>query len=190
MNLKLLTRDPVCAELVQREIKQDPHLRFKVLVADDSEFDRLLSCLALLDSSCLQVVGEVRDGVEAMQYLSGAGKFADRQHYPFPDLLLLDLQMPHRNGLHVLEWIQQQGFKDLEVVVLSSSLNPANVAKVLELGAHCYEEKTSQVEDTRDFVERLEMLMVCRQKCPRLAGIRPPGKGNLQIDHCVTAIAA
>ena len=168
MNLRLMERDEICAALVAREIRHNPQSRFKVLIADDAEFDRILVSLSFLESEGFTIVGEVADGEQAMHYLAGHQPFADRALYPFPDLLLLDLHMPRMSGLEVLAWIHEQHFNDLAVVVLSSSLSPAMVAKVVELGADCYEEKTGHTAKMKEFVRRLEMLMVCRHKCPRL----------------------
>ncbi|MBI5687623.1 MAG: response regulator [Verrucomicrobia bacterium] len=68
---------------------------------------------------CLQVVG---NGEDAMGYLAGTNAFADRQQYPLPSLVLLDLKLPGKQGLEVLEWIRlQPQFQTLPVVVFSSS---------------------------------------------------------------------
>jgi len=50
----------------------------------------------------------VRDGQKAINYLSGAGKFVDRQKFPLPYLFLLDLKMPRKTGMDVLEWLREQ----------------------------------------------------------------------------------
>ena len=112
--------------------------RFRVLVADDSESDHFMARRALGRSTCLEHCGWVHDGEELLQYLKGEGNYADRARFPFPDLLLLDIEMPRMDGLEALAWIQQQHFPALCVVMLSSSLDAKNIARALELGADYY----------------------------------------------------
>ena len=77
-----------------------------ILLADDSREDvqlteRIFKQLGLQNS--LKIV---RDGAEAIDYLSGLGKFADRTQFPFPSLLILDMAMPGKSGQEVLEWLK------------------------------------------------------------------------------------
>ena len=70
----------------------------KVLVVDDSENDRFFIRRAIERFPRFQIVGELTDGEEAVEYLSGRGLFADRRKHPIPDLMVLDLKMPRRTG--------------------------------------------------------------------------------------------
>jgi CheY-like chemotaxis protein len=84
----------------------------------------------------LEVVG---DGAEAMVYLEGRGEYSDRERYPLPALLLLDLAMPRRSGIEVLSWLQgQPQLERLPVVVLTASRERDNIALAFELGARSY----------------------------------------------------
>src|SRR4051812_14313849 len=96
--------------------------RYSILMADDSEDDRFFMRMALCEHPRLGVVAEVENGEEAIAYLSGAGIYGNRDEFPFPDLLLLDLKMPRFSGFEVLGWLQTHLFPDLKVVVLSGSL--------------------------------------------------------------------
>ena len=81
----------------------------------------------------------VNDGEETSAYLDGQGKFANRYEYPLPELLLLDLKMPGKNGFEVLEWIRQQpGLKRLRIVVLTTWDSPQDVNRAYELGANAF----------------------------------------------------
>lgn len=87
-------------------------------------------------SSQLQVV---TDGVEAVQYLIGEGKYADRRVHPMPDLIVMDLKMPRKTGLEILEWLKRDGaLKRIPVVIVSSSDRPDDINRAYELGANAY----------------------------------------------------
>jgi CheY-like chemotaxis protein len=76
------------------------------------------------------------DGDEAIAYLKGEGRFADREAHPLPDLLLLDLKLPKRDGFEVLDWVRASSrFKNLEVYVWTGWENPEHCARAKELGA-------------------------------------------------------
>ncbi len=98
----------------------------------------------------------VPDGVEAIAYLDGEGVFEDRAAHPFPDVLLLDLSMPRRNGFEVLEWIRKDSrFPGLIVHVLSASARPADVKRAYELNANSYVVKPTSMQELVSFVVAL-----------------------------------
>src|SRR5436190_21236746 len=93
-----------------------------ILLAEDRPDDVILIQRALVKSQVFNPVLVVHDGQEALEYLEGRGKFADRQRYPFPNLMLLDLKMPKIDGFQVLEAIRaNREFRSLRVIVLTSS---------------------------------------------------------------------
>jgi CheY-like chemotaxis protein len=97
---------------------QSPDL---LLVEDDSN-DVLLFKTALKRTGIACRLNVATDGEEAIDYLSGNNQFSDRKKYPFPDIVILDIKMPRKSGIEVLEWIRDDwGFQDLCVVMLSSS---------------------------------------------------------------------
>src|SRR5688572_10273895 len=79
-----------------------------ILVAEDNEDHVVLIRRAFKQARFLNPVHVVQDGAEAIAYLNGEGKYADRNEYPMPGLLLLDLKMPNKNGFEVMEWIRAQ----------------------------------------------------------------------------------
>jgi CheY-like chemotaxis protein len=130
--------------------------RKAILVADDSEEDRFLLKRAFLKIGCNVPIAFVRDGQEAMDYLSGEGEFEDRAAHPLPRLMLLDLKMPKADGFDVLGWLQKQPkLKLLPVTVLTSSNQDSDVDRAYGLGANSYLVKPSSFGGFVDIVERL-----------------------------------
>jgi|SRR6266850_2319442 len=115
-----------------------PAKKYKVLIVDDSDDDRFLLKRALHKSLCCEVIGCAEDGQKAIDYLCGSGLYADRQRFPLPDLMLLDLKMPRVNGFEVLNWLRERTGPILKVIVLSSSFLPEDIARTLSMGADHY----------------------------------------------------
>lgn len=110
-----------------------------ILIAEDNEDHVVLLRRSLQKGALLNPVFVVHDGEEAISYLKGEGKYADRYEYPLPSLLLLDLKMPRKNGFEVLEWIREQpGLRRLRVVVLTTSDAPNDIDRAYELGANAF----------------------------------------------------
>jgi CheY-like chemotaxis protein len=132
---------------------------YAVMLVDDSEEDRLLMRRALRSNEKLQVVSEVSDGEEAIAYLSGVGSFSDRQKFPWPDILLLDLKMPRKDGFDVLQWLRSRGIENLIVVVLSGSFLPEDVARSFSYGADAYHKKSAVREEQQAMIREIEGLL-------------------------------
>jgi CheY-like chemotaxis protein len=78
-----------------------------------------------------------RDGIEAIEYLSGKGAFQDRAKYPMPTIILMDLKMPRRNGFEVLEWMHNQAeIRLIPTIVVTSSTLQEDVTRAYRLGAN------------------------------------------------------
>ena len=134
--------------------------RYMVLMVDDSDDDCLLIKMAVGRAERLHFIGSVSDGEELVEYLSGTGKFADRVQFPLPDLLLLDLMMPRKNGFEVLKWLQTQPFNDMLVVVLSGSEQPQDIKQAMKLGAHSYHTKELDGSKRDELIKLLEQYLV------------------------------
>jgi len=79
----------------------------------------------------------VRDGAEAVEYLSGKGQFEDRVKNPLPTIILMDLKMPRMNGFEVLEWMQKQPeIKLIPTIVVTSSTMQEDVTRAYRSGAN------------------------------------------------------
>src|SRR6267142_2695901 len=114
---------------------------YLVLLADDSEDDGLLLEMAFGQLDRLRLLPRMSGGAETIAYLKGEGKYSDRRHYPLPDLLLLDLNMPGVDGFQVLEWLQANPFPNLAVAVLSGSNTLWEMEEARTLGAHFFQTK-------------------------------------------------
>jgi CheY-like chemotaxis protein len=109
------------------------------LVAEDDENDVFFLQRAFQQAKIENPLYVVRDGQEAIDYLSGAGNFSDRNLHPLPYLFLLDLKMPRKTGLDVLVWLQEHPeLRCLPVVVLSSSAQVRDIEKAYDLGANAF----------------------------------------------------
>ncbi len=136
-----------------------PKDKYRVLLVDDSKDDRLFMRWALRSHPKLEIVAELRDGEEAISYLSGLNEFGDREKHPFPDLMLLDLKMPRQTGLDVLKWLQTQIFNDLVVIVVSGSNLPQDVSQSLALGAAAFHKKTTLLEQKEAIFKQIDTLL-------------------------------
>ena len=137
---------------------------YTVLVVDDSKDDRFFIREVINRFPRFSIVGEARDGEEAISYLSGFGAFAEREKYPLPDLVLLDLKMPKRDGFDVLKWLRTKSFPEMTVIVLSTSALGEDIGASLALGAHGYWTKVVGVEKQNTIVGEIESLLDKRQR--------------------------
>ena len=110
-----------------------------LLLVEDNEDDVFLMKRALQSARILNPLIVVGSGQEAMDYLSGGGKFSDRATHPLPVMILLDLKLPSIFGHEVLAWIRQRKeFEALIVIVLTSSTQSRDLSRCYSLGANSY----------------------------------------------------
>jgi len=127
-----------------------------ILAAENEETDRFILNLAYERTKLPRPLVFVSDGTECVEYLSGVGRFADRALHPLPALLLLDLKMPRMHGFEVLEWLATQPqFKDLPVVVLSSSSDDFDIRMARKLGARDYLVKPNSLDAIVKILQQL-----------------------------------
>jgi len=140
-----------------------------ILIAEDNEDHVLLLRRALQKGAVLNPVFVVNDGEEAIAYLNGDGKYADRYEYPLPALLLLDLKMPKKNGFEVLEWIRAQpGLKRLRVVVLTTSDSPDDIDRAYEMGANAFMVKPLEKRQFLDLTDAIKGYWLWMSAAPDL----------------------
>jgi CheY-like chemotaxis protein len=119
-----------------------------ILLAEDREDDILIIQRAFTEGGIRHPLMVVRDGEEAISYLSGTGRYANRELYPIPALFLLDLTLPVTDGFEVLQWIRTRPeLKDLPVIVLTASDRIRDVNQAYRLGAYSFLVKTLDFQD-------------------------------------------
>ena len=127
-----------------------------ILLVEDSEADIVLLKRALRNARIANPLMVVRDGEEAINYFSGAGVYGNRERWPIPSLVLLDLRLPKVSGFEVLEWIRSRpDLNEVTVVVLTGSENVPDVSKAHELGADSYLVKPGEFRELVAMVERI-----------------------------------
>ena len=144
-----------------------------VLIVDDDSNDIELMQLAFEKAKAPCSLMSVSDGGEAIRYLAGEGKYADRKLYPMPLLVLLDLNMPRVNGFDVLHWIQKNGTSRFPLVLtLSYSHLESDIRRAYELGTSAYIAKPVDLDSSVSLVKLLINL-------ERIAALRPRrGRGS------------
>lgn len=101
----------------------------------------------------------IKDGQEAVDYLSGSAPYSNRNEHPLPALILMDLKLPRMTGFDVLAWIATRPeLRAIPVVVLSSSSADADIQKAKEMGARDYVVKPN---GTGQYVAIVQRLLEC-----------------------------
>lgn len=127
---------------------------YTILLVEDDPNDVLFLKRALRKNEITNPVSVVSDGDEAIEYLSGGGVYADRLTYPFPKVIMLDLKMPRRGGLEVLEWLNAHPtYQVIPTLVLTSSKINEDVVRAYGLGANSYMVKPSNFEDLQRMIK-------------------------------------
>jgi len=121
--------------------------RATILLVDDSEDDLLLLHEGFRQAQCKHPLQDLHNGEEAIAYLKGDGPYADRNKFPLPVVMLLDLNMPKKNGYDVLAWARgQPTLKQLPIYVLTASTRCEDVEIAYQLGATAFFVKPSKLD--------------------------------------------
>ena len=122
--------------------------RQTILLVDDSENDLALMKFAFMKAGVNSQLQMVHDGEEAIVYLRGEGAYTDRDKFPLPAVILLDLNMPKKNGYEVLAWLRSvPALKRLSTIILTASMRPEDIERAFDLGANAYLVKPTALED-------------------------------------------
>ena len=148
----------------------------RVLVAEDDDIDAFLLERAFSKAGLKVPLKFVRDGQEAVDYLTAESTTAGASAYSLPVLLLLDLKMPRLDGFDVLRWLRQHpSLKRLCVVVFSSSNEPHDINLAYDLGANSYAVKPTDPGNLDSFVRALGEYWFKRHCYPDSAAVAEVG---------------
>lgn len=140
-----------------------------LLVEDDPADVRLMQrAFSKIDVPARVV--HVGDGDQAVAYLSGEGQYADRETYPLPWVMLLDIKLPRRSGLEVLQWVRQQAgdLSALPVVIFSSSSHGVDVNSAYHHGANSYLVKPESSHQLQSMLSLLKSYWLMANELPHV----------------------
>ena len=136
----------------------------EILLVEDNPGDVRLSIEVLRDAKVHNHLNTVSDGVEALAFLRHEGIYADAPH---PDLILLDLNLPKKDGREVLAEIKADDkLKRIPVVVLTTSQSEEDILKAYELHANCYISKPVNLDQFIKVVQSIEAFWLTIVKLP------------------------
>lgn len=147
-----------------------------LLVAEDNADDLEMLQRAFDQLGFNHPVQYVRDGEQAIAYLAGEGRFANRFEHPLPDLFLLDLKMPRKNGFEVLQWVGRQPWlAKMRIIVLTTSGDVYEINRAYALGAASFLTKPLNFTEFRDTIDGAIRYWLEMNKPPLVERpVRPP----------------
>jgi CheY-like chemotaxis protein len=129
-----------------------------ILLVEDSHDDVFFFHRAVHKAGLAAVTYVAVDGVEAIDYLRNKGRFADAAAYPPPDIIFLDIKLPHCNGFEVLEWMRRHAeCPPTPVVVLTSSCQAEDQQRAEALGAALFLTKPAAPEQLRQALQKFPL---------------------------------
>jgi CheY-like chemotaxis protein len=135
-----------------------------ILLIEDNEGDILLTKEALLDGKVINEISVVRDGEEALDFLNKTGKYTDVE---FPDLILLDVNLPKKNGHEVLQFVKtSEHIKHIPVIMLTTSSSQQDIKLSYSNHANCYITKPVEADNFMHVVAGIESFWISIVKLP------------------------
>jgi CheY-like chemotaxis protein len=134
-----------------------PNTAPTILHVEDDPNDVLLVARAFRKAEVPAQLQVVNDGDQALHYLGGTNSFSERERFPLPSLVLLDLKLPRKSGIEVLEWIRTRpGLKRIPVVMLTSSRQAVDINRAYDLGVNAYLVKPVNFDGLVEMVKTLD----------------------------------
>jgi CheY-like chemotaxis protein len=132
-----------------------------ILVVEDNLTDVMLIRRAFAKANLENPLHVLGHGDAAVDYLAGRGEYADRAQFPLPALILLDLKLPRRSGLEVLDWLRgQEMLRRIPAVVLTSSKQSRDVDRAYDLGANSYLVKPVEFEELKEMLSKINVYWI------------------------------
>jgi two-component system response regulator len=125
-----------------------------ILMVEDNPTDVLIAREGLLSAKMLNMLHVADDGIEAMDFLHQRGRYVSA---PRPDLIILDLNMPRKNGHEVLAEIKAaDNLRDISVIILTTSKSKEDISKAYGLHADCYISKPVDFDEFTRVVQTIQ----------------------------------
>ena len=141
-----------------------------ILQVEDDPNDVFFLRKAMKKMGVMNPIQVATDGQQAIDYLQGAGQFADRGRFPYPSLVLLDVKLPYVMGLEVLRWIRAERGTALTVLMLSASAQEADIVSAYRLGANAFLVKPPGAPQLTEMVQALKQFwLVHNEFTPQVA---------------------
>lgn len=135
-----------------------------ILLVEDNEGDILLTTEALEEGRIMNKISVARDGKAAIDFVSKTGVYQDAET---PDLILLDINLPKKNGFEVLEFVKTHNdLKHIPVIMLTTSSSMRDVEQSYQNYANCYITKPIEVTEFMDAIARIENFWLSVVKLP------------------------
>ena len=148
-------------------MKEEPTDSRLILLVEDDPNDVRLIQRALRKGGLLNPIEVARDGGRALDYLLGHGEYADRDRYPLPVLILLDLKLPKYSGHEVLEKLKTQPvLRRIPVVMLTSSEDSRDINRAYDLGANSYLVKPVRFDGFIKVAQEIHMYWLLLNETP------------------------
>jgi CheY-like chemotaxis protein len=110
-----------------------------ILIAEDDAEDRMLTTDAMNENRLVNRIDFVEDGEDLMDYLNNRGKYSDAKKYPLPGIILLDLNMPRKDGREALKEIKSSDhLKKIPVIILTTSKAEEDILRSYNLGVNSF----------------------------------------------------
>lgn len=139
-----------------------------ILIADDDEEDRMLEQEALEESGLMNPLRFVENGEELMDYLLHRNDYVDEEKYPTPGLILLDLNMPKKDGREALKEIKDHPeLRSIPVIVLTTSRAEEDILRTYNLGVNSFITKPVLFEELVNIMKALSTYWFEIVKLPR-----------------------
>ncbi len=135
-----------------------------ILLVEDNEGDILLTTEALENAKFFTKLSVVKDGKQAMDFLTKADGYSDATQ---PDMLLLDINLPKRNGHQVLKFIKEnEVLKHIPVIMLTTSSSPSDINQAYENHVNCFITKPIEAHSFIDVIATIENFWISIVKLP------------------------
>lgn len=132
-----------------------------ILIAEDSEPDADILMRTLKMAGVVNPIFWVPDGDQVIAYLSGAGQYADREKFPMPGALLLDLKMPRMSGFEVLSWLKNEPqIAGVTVIVVSGTMEMREVSRAYQMGANTFVVKPVDGHELQNLIKTFPVFSI------------------------------